>query len=97
MRIIRSKNNLVEFSNGFVKKIQHRLKETPIAAKQTDNGNIKLVRYQSGNLIFPLVQDIVSAGLSGTTCVLTKTNDEALQISRLAFEKWNASKVDSKQ
>ncbi len=32
----RSKNNLVEFTNGFVKKLRHRLKETPIAAnKQT--------------------------------------------------------------
>lgn len=89
----RSKNNLVEFSNGFVKKIQHRLKETPIAAKQTDNGNIKLVRYQSGNLIFPLVQDIVSAGLSGTTCVLTKTNDEALQIAGLLLRNGMQTKL----
>ena len=68
----RSKNNLVEFTNRFVKKIRHRLKETPIAAKQTDNGNIKLVRYQNGNLISPLVQDILSTGLAGTTCVLDK-------------------------
>src|SRR5690554_7264153 len=47
----RSKNNLVEFTNGFVKKISHRLKETYIVAKQSDHGNIKIVRYQSGNLI----------------------------------------------
>lgn len=77
----RSKNNLVEFTNGFVKKIRHRLKENPIAAKQTDNGNIKLVRYQNGNLISPLVQDILTTELAGTTCVLTKTNEEALQIT----------------
>ena len=82
----RSKNNLVEFTNGFVKKIRHRLKETPIAAKQTDNGNIKLTYYQNGNLISPLVQDILSTGLAGTTCVLTKTNDEALQITGLLLK-----------
>lgn len=82
----RSKNNLVEFTNGFAKKIRHRLKETPIAAKQTDNGIIKLVRYKNGNLISPLVQDILTTGLSGTTCVLTKTNDEALQISGLLLK-----------
>ena len=82
----RSKNNLVEFTNGFVKKIRHRLKETPIAAKQADNGNIKLVRYQNGNLISPLVQDILTTGLAGTTCVLTKTNDEALQITGLLLK-----------
>ena len=82
----RSKNNLVEFTNAFVKTISHRLKETPITAKQTDNGNIKLVRYQNGNLISPLMQDILSTGLAGTTCVLTKTNDEALQITGLLLK-----------
>lgn len=82
----RGKNNLVEFTNGFVKKIRHRLKETPITAKQTDNGKIKLVRYQNGNLISPLVQDIIATGLAGTTCVLTKTNDEALQITGLLLK-----------
>jgi ATP-dependent DNA helicase RecQ len=82
----RSKNNLVEFTNQFVKQIRHRLKNTPIIAKQTDNGRIKLVRYQSGNLITPLVKDILSTGLSGTTCVLTKTNEEALQITGLLLK-----------
>ena len=82
----RSKSNLVEFTNAFVKKIRHRLKETPIAATQQDNGNIKLVRYQNGNLISPLVNDILSTGLAGTTCVLTKTNEEALQITGLLLK-----------
>lgn len=82
----RSKNNLVEFTNGFLKKIRNRLKETPIVAKQADNGNIKIVHYQNGNLIIPTVQDILRTGLSGTTCVLTKTNDEALQVSGLLLK-----------
>lgn len=82
----RSKSNLVEFTNHFVSKIQHRLKNIPIIAKQTDNGNIKLIRYTSDNLITPLVDDILSAGLTGTTCVLTKTNDEALQITGLLLK-----------
>jgi len=89
----RSKNNLVEFSNGFVKKIRHRLKETSIAAKQTDNGNIKLVRYRNGNLINPLVQDILATGLAGTTCVLTKKNDEALQITGLLLKNGMQAKL----
>ncbi|MFZ4438221.1 MAG: RecQ family ATP-dependent DNA helicase [Syntrophales bacterium] len=89
----RSKNNLVEFTNGFVKKIKHRLKDTPIAAKQRDNGKIKLVRYQNGNLISPLVNDILSTGLSGTTCVLTKTNEEALQITGLLLKNGMLAKL----
>lgn len=89
----RSKNNLVEFTNGFVKNISHRLKEIPIAAKQTDNGKIKLVHYQSEHLIVPLVEDIFSTGLAGTTCVLTKTNDEALQITGLLLKKGMQAKL----
>jgi ATP-dependent DNA helicase RecQ len=82
----RSKNNLVGFTNQFVKTICHRLKDIPIIAKQTDNGKIQLVRYQSNNLIFPLVHDILNTGLTGTTCVLTKTNEEALQITGLLLK-----------
>lgn len=82
----RSKSNLVNFTNQFVKRIQHRLKQTPIIPKQTDNGKIKLVRYHSGNLITPLVNDILATGLTGTTCVLTKTNEEALQITGLLLK-----------
>lgn len=82
----RSKSNLVEFTNQFVKRIRHRLKDTPIIPKQTENGKIKLVRYQSGNLITPFVHDILRTGLSGTTCVLTKTNEEALQITGLLLK-----------
>lgn len=82
----RSKNNLVDFSNQFAKRISHRLKQTPIIAKQNDNGQIKIIRYQSGNLINPLIQDILLTGLSGTTCVLTKTNEEALQITGLLLK-----------
>jgi len=82
----RSKSNLVEFSNQFIKRVQHRLKNTPIIARQTDNGKIKLVRYQSDHLITPLVNDILTAELTGTTCVLTKTNDDALQITGLLLK-----------
>jgi ATP-dependent DNA helicase RecQ len=69
-----------------VKQVQHRLKDTPIVPKQNDNGKIKLVRYQSSNLITPLVHDILKTDLKGTTCVLTKTNEEALQITGLLLK-----------
>jgi ATP-dependent DNA helicase RecQ len=82
----RSKSNLVAFSNQFVRQIQHRLKETPIVANQADNGKIKVVRYQSSNLITPLVTDIVNADLFGTTCVLTKTNEEAIKVTGLLLK-----------
>ncbi len=89
----RSKSNLVEFTNEFVKKIRHRLKLTPIIANQKDNGTIKLVRYTSNNLITPLVNDILTTGLAGTTCVLTKTNEEASQITGLLLKNGMQAKL----
>lgn len=79
----RSKSNLVSFANQFVKSIDNRLKEIPIVAHQPQNGKIKIVRYKNGNLITPLIDDILSTGLAGTTCVLTHKNEEAFQIAGL--------------
>ena len=79
----RSKSNLIHFANQFAVKIKERLKHTPIQPKQNDNGRIRLVRYSSGNLITPVVEDILSQELIGSTCVLTRTNEEALQITGL--------------
>ncbi len=83
----RSHRNLVDFTNIFVKKISRRLKITPIFAVQGDTGKIKLVSHKSCNLITPVVKDILSEDLCGTTCVLTRTNDEALQIAGLLIKK----------
>jgi len=82
----RSKSNLVDFTNQFVRRIPNRLKNTPIIATQSDKGLIKLFRYKSTDLIAPLVEDILAAELAGSTCVLSKTNDEAMQITGLLLK-----------
>jgi ATP-dependent DNA helicase RecQ len=82
----RSRQNLVELTNRFAEKIRRRLKDTPIVARQTGSGNIRIVRYHSRHLISPLVQDLVSTRLAGTTCVLTHTNEEALQAAGLLLK-----------
>ncbi len=79
----RSKNNLVEFTNQFVEKITHRLKKIPIVPHQKDNGSITIIKYSGYHLIAPVVKDVVSTDLTGTTCILTQTNDEALQVTGL--------------
>ncbi len=82
----RSKKNLVEFTNTFVRRINHRLKTTPIVSAHQNNGGIRIVNYSKPNFIVPFVQDILSFDLSGTTGVLTKTNDEALHITGLLLK-----------
>ncbi len=79
----RSKSNLVDFSNHWVNQIQRRLKTEPIIAEQTDPGTIKITRYKSNNLIEPLVKEIAESEYSGSTCILTRTNEEASLIAGL--------------
>ena len=77
----RSRRNLVEFANNFACTIQHRLKSMPVTPVRTENGNLEIVHYTSGNLEIPLVARIIETKLSGTVAVLTRTNEEALQIA----------------
>ncbi|MBK3519892.1 RecQ family ATP-dependent DNA helicase [Carboxylicivirga marina] len=89
----RSKANLVEFTNHFAKKITSRIKETPIVPHTTEMGRIKVVRYSGSHLIEPLVKDVLSTDLRGTTCILTHTNSEALQITGLLLHKGIPAKL----
>jgi ATP-dependent DNA helicase RecQ len=89
----RSKSNLVSFTNQFLKTIDKRLKEIPIVANQSDNGKIRIMHYHNRNLITPLIDDILSTGLSGTTCILTHTNEEAFQVAGLLTKKGQQAKL----
>ena len=89
----RSKSNLVLFSNQFVEQIYNRFKKTSIVPVQKENGRIKIVEYKSDNLIIPLVDDILNTELTGTTCVLTNKNDDALQVTGLLNNKGLPAKL----
>ncbi|MCY7310023.1 MAG: ATP-dependent helicase, partial [Chitinophagaceae bacterium] len=89
----RSKNNIVAFANQWAASITNRLKDEPGFAKQSQNGNIQIVAYSSNNLIVPLVDAITKTDLSGTCCILTKTNEEATQITGLLVQKGLRAKL----
>jgi len=74
------------FTNKYAEQILHRFKTIPIVSVHKENGNIRIVDYENDNFIVPFVKDILSTDLSGTTGVLTKTNDEALQITGLLLK-----------
>ena len=82
----RSKNNLVNFTNQFVESIKQRFKTAEIVPHEFEDGYINITKYKSNQLITPLVNDVLAADLSGTTGILTTTNDEALQITGLLLK-----------
>ncbi|MEI6947356.1 RecQ family ATP-dependent DNA helicase [Paraflavisolibacter sp. H34] len=82
----RSGTSLVAIANQWAQKIPNRLKELPIRPVRKDTGGVRIVQYKGTHLITPLVEDIRKAELSGSTCVLTKTNDEAVHITGLLVQ-----------
>ena len=89
----RSKKNLVDFTNKFVIKLKNRLKVNPVIPVQKENGNIKIVKHKSRQLVTPVVNDIMQSNLSGSTAVLTQTNEEALQVAGLLTKKGYPAKL----
>jgi len=83
----RSDQAIVDFANTFVQTIPHRLKNVPILAKHSGAGKVECHFYKSSYFIEPLVEKILSTGLRGSTCVLTRTNEEASQITGLLLKK----------
>ena len=89
----RSKANLVEFTNQFANKISNRLKKTPIVAYSNKTGLVKIIKYHGSNLVEPVIKNIQYSDLTGTTCILTLTNYEALQITGILLKKGLPAKL----
>jgi ATP-dependent DNA helicase RecQ len=73
----RSKDNIVSFSNQWVQRLSNRMKTFPCMAHNKTNGNIRVVEHQSQHLLTPVVEDIAQARLTGTTALLTHSNEAA--------------------
>jgi ATP-dependent DNA helicase RecQ len=89
----RSKANIVNYANQWATTIPNRLKSEPGISIQQANGKIAVVEYKSPNLIVPLVNEIIKTEFTGSTCVLTKTNEEATQIVGLLIKKGLQAKL----
>ena len=79
----RSVKQVVEFSNRFVRDIPNRLKENPIVSVKDGIGDVKIVKFISPNLEYPIFKHLKKYPPEGSVCVLTKTNDDALKVMAL--------------
>jgi len=77
----RSKSNLVDFANQFATIIPERLKKNEIVPFTQENGEIRITKHVNERILVPFVEDLLRTERVGSTCVLTRTNNEALQIT----------------
>jgi ATP-dependent DNA helicase RecQ len=89
----RSRQNIVAFANAWAATIRQRLKSQPGFASQESNGIIRITEYAGGNLVTPVAESIKAAGLTGSTCVLTRTNEEAALLTGLLLEQGLPAKL----
>ena len=76
----RSDQTIVAFSNQLAKTIQSRIKTKDIISMSNKKGNVFITEYTCQNLEIPLCNDFFSKKLTGTTAILTITNESALKI-----------------
>lgn len=76
----RSKRTLVALSNQFARIIKERIKTQDIISMSNEYGNVSITEYNCQDLEIPLCNDFFSKKLSGTTAILTISNESALKI-----------------
>lgn len=74
----RSSRHVVDFANHFLLNIDKRMKTTPIVSVREDEGWVGIIRHQSKYMYQPLVNNLLGNLDSGTSCILTQTNEEAV-------------------
>lgn len=82
----RSKSNIVSFSNKFVRKITNRLKNDDIIPFQKDEGVVKVFHYKFSDMQYAVADNILNSYKGGSCCVLTQTNEEAMQMLNILLK-----------
>lgn len=89
----RSGSEIVTLSNAFAVSINNRMKTEPIVSVTDYHAAVSVVRHQSRYMYDAIVNHIESHYPTGSACILTLTNDEALQIQGLLTKRGIKSKL----
>ena len=81
----RSSAEIVDFANRFAGSISRRFKTIPImpASRQAKNGIVAICKLESGNVAAPAVNAVTEVMPSGTICIVSRTNEEAMNIAAM--------------
>ena len=79
----RSGSEIVALSNAFATSMNSRMKSEPIVSVTDYHATVSVVRHQSKYMYDAIANHIENHYLTGSACILTLTNGEALQIQGL--------------
>ena len=89
----RSKTAIVLFANAFAATISKRMKTTPCEAIQDEQGHVIITRHHSEHMEEAVVEQVVQTRGNEKCCILTQTNDEAMQILGLLTKRGVRAKL----
>lgn len=82
---VANKNSVNSNENKLIKTIKNIIKSENLKDSNND-GIVEVIEYKSDNFIIPAINRLISTENNGSICVLTKTNDEALQVLSLLLK-----------
>jgi len=92
----RSDRHPVAFANEFIKSLGHRMKNSPIVSMSKNDGIVTVTRHTHTPMYQPIVDELIRSHATGSTCVLTQTNEEAaIVVSLLKLHHINAKLIQS--
>ena len=84
----RSTQAIVDLSNHFATLIPDRMKQTPCTASTSDIGTVEMHLYDNTPFLYETIDTITRSYREGeTACVLTRTNEESMQLDYLLKQK----------
>jgi ATP-dependent DNA helicase RecQ len=92
----RSSASIIIFANQFAHKISKRLKTIPITPVKKEQGIVYITKIFSDNITIPAVNTFLAMKTSekttGSVCIITRTNSQALSIAGLLRKSGVAAK-----
>ena len=83
----RSRKEIVEFADCVLATMKGRMKDGRNVSVAGEGGSVRLVRHKCKHMEEAVADDLIDSGYEGSTCILTTTNEETLQLVRLITEK----------
>ena len=89
----RSCRNIVQFSDNYIQRLRNRMKKQGCKAISQETGLVHLTKHVSSNLYIPIINQLKNNGIKGGVCVMTNTNDEAVQMAGLLLKEGFRAKL----
>ena len=89
----RSTSNIVALANAFALNLPNRMKTAPIMAINNEPGTVQIIKHTTQNMEVAVVEHLVQTYHGESACVLTTTNEKAMQIQTLLSQKHIKSKL----